>query len=349
MSEVRMYREMDDRARQAEQDQMRADAEANARKKKADEEAEEQRLRALKAENLQILDGLAQKRQREKDKKARDAQRMSDWPEDERSRKECEDRERAIEHNAKCKQAREEMQAAQEAAAARKKALQEAERAYVMEQQQRMDDAVAAGRQGIMDRMAQIEKNTATIGKEIAERDAKAERELQEKIRRVQEQSDREAKEDAERRKATRDRNISEMLASLDDQCQKRAEDAVAVKEADRQQAKVWKDQYEEGLAKDRAEAEKRRLARDSLDATLIDQMRVQVAVHPENFGITDKSKNLDVAYNRMMYEQMHKEGFMAETTENMLVDAREKEARKKEIALAHATPYSATCGSQDV
>merc|ERR1719410_3290166 len=188
--------------------------------------------------------------------------------------------------------------------------------------------------------MAKIEKNTATIGKEIAERDAKAERELQEKIRRVQEQSDREAKEDAERRKATRDRNISEMLASLGEQCQKRAEDAVAVKEADRQQAKVWKDQYEQGLAKDRAEAEKRRLARDSLDATLIDQMRSQVAVHPGNFGITDKSQNLDVAYNRMMYEQMHKEGFMPSITEKMLADTRENEARKKEIALAHSTPY---------
>merc|ERR1719210_1069734 len=109
-----------------------------------------------------------------------------------------------------------------------------------------------------MDRMAKIEKNTATLGKEIAERDAKAEKELQDKIRRVQEQSDREAKEDAERRKATKERKTAEMLASLKEQCQKRAEDAVALKEDDHRQARVFREEYEKGLQKDRADAERR-------------------------------------------------------------------------------------------
>jgi len=334
---VRMYRDMDDQHRVNEAKRVRQEAEDNARRHAAEQHELEEKKKVMKADNLQILDGIAAQRQRDKEKKQRDAQRMSDWLEDERCQKQKEDQERAVEHAAKCKQARDEMQAAQEAARARKKAQEAAEKIYVLEQVKAMDNAQEAGRAGIKARMAQIERNCATVGKDIADRDAKVERDLQAKVKRVQEQSEREAREEDERRKASLQKRTNEMLASLAVQCKQREVDVVAEKDSNIQQARIWKEQYEQGLTKDRAEAEKRRQARASQDATQINQMSQQLVVHPKNFGITDATQHLDVAYNRLFYEQMHKEGFMPDLTKQMLGSVHKQKAERDANAAALA------------
>jgi len=219
----------------------------------------------------------------------------------------------------KCEAAKEEMRMAMEEAAARKKAKEEAERTYVAEQQADMDGKEAANRAAVQARLDQIDRNCATLGAEIAGRDARAEAQLQESIRRVLEESDRRAKEDTERRRSEHKRKTTEMLNTLDEQCRERIQAAEKEREEGLEQARIFKEECEAGLAKDRADEERRRKAREEMDERLIGQMRSQLAVHPRNFLVTGATQDREVSYNRSMFEVMQKEGFMNEITGKLL------------------------------
>lgn len=319
MDEINTLREQEAEERRRERDDMLAAMEENRRLKEAEEAAQEAQRIRVKDITDEMLQGIEARRQREKDRVKREEQQMTAWLENEKRRKQEEDRRLAKEHAQKCEQAKAEMLAAIEDAKRRKKAREEAEKAYVAEQQKGMDDKEAANRAAVQARMDQIERNCATVGADIAARDAKAERELQEKVRRVQEEADRAAKEDAERRKSEHDRKTRAMLASLDEQCKQRDVQARADKVENTKQAQRFKEEYEAGLAKDRAEAEARRLARSKLDETLVDQMRAQLQVHPRNFGITCTTQQTDVAYNQALFEHMRSEGFLPDLTGQIL------------------------------
>jgi len=330
MQEVNAGRDEDLRMRHQERDHMFATLEANRQHKAAEEARENDKRSALKNDNMMMMGEMQQRRQREKDKKARDAQRMKEYLENERRQKEEDDKALAIVHAEKCRKAREEMLQAQEEGARRRRKQQEAEKTYILQQQKSMDDAVAVGRAAVKARMDQIERNCSTLGAEIAGRDAKAERELQEKIRKVQEESDRAAKEDAERRQAEMQRKNKEMLLSLDEQCKERVKDAARRKEEDHEQARMFKEDYERGLAQDRAKAEKRKKAREDQDVSLINQMRAQLQVHPRNFLNTEASQKQDVGYNRFLFEAMHSEGFMQNEAGTVLSPVRAQRAARE-------------------
>lgn len=319
MEEVRAIQQAEQDGRRQERDNMLAMVQENKRLKEAEEHQEEDRKNEMKKVTDEMLAGIERRRQNEKDRKKREEQMMTTWLGDEKKRQQEEDRQKAEEHHRKCKAAQDEMRAAMEEAARKKKEQEAAEKTYIAEQQKGMDDKAAANRAAVQERMDQIERNCSTLGAEIAGRDAKAEQELQESIKRTQELGDRRAKEDAERRKSKHDRLTAEMVAMLRIQCQQREEGKARDKVEGVKQAKIFQEQYKEGVQKDNAKAEARKQARADLDVTLIDQMRSQLEVHPRNFLVTGPTQQTDVCYNRLLFEHMHKQGFMTDLTSKML------------------------------
>jgi len=173
-------------------------------------------------------------------------------------------------------------------------------------------------------RMDQIDRNVKTLGEEIAKRDAKMEKDLKDQIERVQAESDRLSREDAERRRREHKRRTDEMLEKLDEQVIERRERSLIDKVESKKQAEVWQKQHEEGEQKEREKEAKIRQTRADLDATLIDQIRENVGVHPRNYGMTKSTQQVDLAYNRVLFEQMASEGFRTDVTEKMLHKARD-------------------------
>lgn len=325
MAEANAFREQEAEDRRQERADMLAMVEENRMLKEAEHNAAEEQRAEMRKITDDMLRGIEMRKQREKDRAKREEQNMTDWLNNEKQRKQEEDRLQSEEFARKCGLAKAEMKAAMEEAKRRKREQEEFERAYVAEQQKGMDNKEAANKAAVQARMDQIEKNCSTLGAEIAGRDAKAEKELQEKIRRVQEQADRDAKADAERRKNDHNRRTRDMLNTLGDQIKVQKEQAALDKEEERKQARKFKEQYEEGVAKDQADAEARKQARAKQDDTLIKQMTDQLQVHPRNFGITKITQQTDVAYNRALFEHMHHEGFMADLSSGMLSHGQHK------------------------
>merc|ERR1719433_568286 len=248
---------------------------------------------------------------------------MTVWLDSEKARKEEEDRQEKELFAAKCKKAREEMEQSALEAQRRKKAEQEESRRIAVEQVKAMDKNEADKGAALKARMDTIERNCKTLGEEIAKRDAKMEADLQNEIRRRQEESDRLAREDAERRRGDQKRRVDQMLQKLGEQVTERKERSLIDQEASTKQAAIWRQQYEEQVQKDTEKQAARRQARADLDAALIEQIRENVAIHPKNYGMTSSTQQVDLAYNRVLFEQMASEGFRDDVTHKLLEKAR--------------------------
>lgn len=96
-------------------------------------------------------------------------------------------------------------------------------------------------------------------------------------------------------------------------------------KEADQRQLEIFQKQHEDGTEEDKQKAEKARKARQDLDVALIGQIRESMPVHPLRFGTTQKIRQTELAYNRLLFEQMSKMGFRKEHTDSMLGMATDK------------------------
>merc|ERR1711920_674350 len=99
-----------------------------------------------------------------------------------------------------------------------------------------------------------------------AGRDAKEAAELEAKIKRVQEEADRLAKEDAQRRRDTHDRKVKDCIATWDKQMAERAKDDALTKDEDARQLEIFKKQLDDGIRADKEKEEKRRKAREDQD-----------------------------------------------------------------------------------
>merc|ERR1711920_624136 len=223
----------------------------------------------------------------------------------------------------KCKVALENLDAARAEADKKKQAERQADIKCAQDAIKAMDKAEGDNKAAVKARMDQIEKNCATLGAEIAGRDARLEQELQDRITRVQNESDRLAKEDQQRRASSHAKKVGEMLAGLNQQCKEREEGKVADREADRKQAIKFKEDYEEGLRKDKADLEKVRKARADQDLELIAAIRRSAVVHPKNYLIDHEGQKVDLAYNRVLFEQMVGEGYRTDISNEFVSKAR--------------------------
>jgi len=325
MEEMRALRQQELDLKQQERDDMTAKVMENKRKDQAEEDIAQAKRDKMKKANDEMTTSLQLRRKKEQDRKQQEQDAMLRWLDSEKARKLEEERIQREVYARKCKEAREELEATHAEAERRKQAEQEEERAVAARQVKAMDKAEADNKAAVRARMEQIEKNCATLGADIAERDARAERELQEKVRRVQEESDRLSREDAEHRRAGHARKMSEMLEKLDEQMVERQQAQRVEKEANKRQAEIWRQQFEDGERKEREKMEKRKRDREELDVALITQVRESVAVHPRNYGMTRQSQQADLAYNRVLFEQMASEGFRNDVTGVMLGQARDR------------------------
>jgi len=299
--------------------------ENNKKLTQMEEDVAQQKKDKMKKANDEMTVSIQQRRQRAQAKKQREQDQMLSWLESERQRKDEEEQEERLGYARKCKQAREELEAAREDAARRRKAEQDKDRATAAAQVKAMDQAEANNKAAVKARMDQIERNCQTIGAEIAGRDARMERELQEKIKKVQEEADRASKEDSERRQRDHKQRVDAMLSKLAEQVREREAAGLEEKEASKRQADVWRDQYEDGLQKDREKAEKRRKEREELDAALIDQIRESTSCHPRNFAMSSSTQRMDIAYNKALFEHMSKEGFRNDVMDKLLGQASDR------------------------
>eukprot|EP00930_Biecheleria_cincta_P056528 TRINITY_DN42633_c0_g1_i1.p1 TRINITY_DN42633_c0_g1~~TRINITY_DN42633_c0_g1_i1.p1 ORF type:complete len:591 (+),score=173.06 TRINITY_DN42633_c0_g1_i1:54-1775(+) len=321
MCEFRQLQAEEDRAKQREREDMLAQIEENKRIAQAERDYHERQKDRMKEVNNEGKKSIERRRKAEEDRKQREQDCMLKWLADEEQRARDQKAADAEEFARKCKKAKDEMEEALREAQRKKEARQAEEKAFATGAQQAADDAEAANRAAVQARMDQIERNCQTVGAEIAGRDARMEAELQAKIKRVQEEADRAAKEDADRRKSSHDKRVKDMIETLGKQVKQREEEAEVEKEAGRKQAMVFKQEYEEGLAKDKAKEERARQARADLDVHLIDTIRKNAVVHPRDFG-AQLTKKQELAYNRGLFEQMAVEGFAMSYTSKFLPEA---------------------------
>lgn len=321
MVELGELQAQQDRAKQREREDMLAQIEENKRIAQAERDHHEMQKDRMKAVNNEGKKSIERRRKAEEDRKQREQDCMLKWLADEEQRMRDQKAADAEEFARKCKKAKDEMDEAMREAQRRKEAKQAEEKAFASGAQEAADNAEAANRAAVQARMDQIERNCQTVGAEIAGRDARMEAALQAKIKKVQEEADRAAKEDADKRKSAHDKRVKDMIETLGKQVKQREEQAEVEKDAGRKQAMLFKQEYEAGLAKDKAKEEKARQARSDLDVHLIDTMRNNAVVHPRDFG-AHLTKKQELAYNRGLYEQMAAEGFAMSYTAKFLPEA---------------------------
>jgi len=323
-NQMEEFREMEaqaERERQKERKDMLAQVEENRRIAQAEQDAIEAQKDKMKAINGESLRSLERRRKGEQDRRKREEELMTLWLDNENKRMQDEKEANAIEYARKCKKAKDEMEEAMREGERRKQARLAEEKAMAAGAQAAADDAEANNRAAVQARMDQIERNCKTVGAEIAGRDARMEAELQAKIKRVQEESDRAAKEDADRRKADRDGKVKDMIDTLGKQMQLKEEQAQKDREDGIKQAQIFKKEYEDGLANDRAKEEAARQARIKMDEHQMMNIRKNAQIHPRDFG-AELTKQQELAYNRGLFEQMAAEGFQMDMTSKFLPQA---------------------------
>merc|ERR1719382_2289604 len=172
------------------------------------------------------------------------------------------------------------------------------------------DDRAERNREAVRQRFAVIDRNCATLGKQIEARDAKMEKDLQESMKRANEK-DRRERSDKERR-------TREMVETLHEQMKEKSERCLVDEEANRIQVDIWRKQM---AALEAAEEKKKvwlKEARHDVDQKLVEQMRENAQRHPSEKGephLSEALKIRDAAFNRPLYEKMLKEGFREELT----------------------------------
>eukprot|EP00441_Pelagodinium_beii_P038185 CAMPEP_0197650822 /NCGR_PEP_ID=MMETSP1338-20131121/31173_1 /TAXON_ID=43686 ORGANISM="Pelagodinium beii, Strain RCC1491" /NCGR_SAMPLE_ID=MMETSP1338 /ASSEMBLY_ACC=CAM_ASM_000754 /LENGTH=569 /DNA_ID=CAMNT_0043225305 /DNA_START=32 /DNA_END=1741 /DNA_ORIENTATION=+ len=323
-NQMEEFREMEaqaERARQQERQDMLDQVEENKRIAQAEHDAIEAQKDKMKAINGESLRSLERRRKAEQDRRKREQDAMTLWLENENKRMQDEKEENGREYARKCKKAKDEMEEAGREAERRKQARLADEKAMAAGAQASADDAEANNRAAVQARMDQIERNCKSIGAEIAGRDARMEAELEAKIKRVQEESDRAAKEDADRRKADRDGKVKDMIDTLGKQMQLLKEQATKDKEDGVKQAEIFKKEFADGLAADQAKEEAARQARMKMDEHIMATIRKNAVIHPRDFG-AELTKQQELAYNRGLFEQMAAEGFEMDMTSKFLPQA---------------------------
>lgn len=319
MEEVRALREQQHEQRRRDREDMLAKMEEN-RHLDAEEQARERaKTERMIQSNVEMGHEIEKRRQDKEAKKQQEGDMMAAWLRDEKSRREEEGRIQAERHKEKCKAARAEMLAALEERERQRQAQMKEDREVIAESNRRADDRLAQNQASVQARMDVIEKNSATLGAEIAARDAQQQRELEERVRKAQEDADRKAREEAQRKKKGHDKAVKDILASLDEQMRQKGRGDLEEKEADRLQGIKFRQLNEEAEREEKDKSAKARQKRAELDHVLIDQIRQSVANPKRAFVVTVEEQRRELAYNRALLKQMSADGYEEGFTNHLL------------------------------
>jgi len=325
MDEMRDLREQEAEAKRQEMADMTAQIEENKRLNQCEHDKEQdQKNKMIKANDAATV-SINRRNQKQKDKKDKEQRDMLNWMESERIRQETEKKEQAEEYDRKCKKAREEMEEVLRENERRRKERLETEMKEMGDAQKAMDAAEAGGRQAVADRMARNEELSRVFGAVIEKRDREEAELLEARIKKVQEDGERLAKEDFERRKSEHDRRVKDMLNIRAKQVKEKSEQGLVEIVAGKKQAQIFREQLATNEIEEQGKIEKRRKAREDLDNHLVSQMSANLSVHPLQFGITDKIRKQELSYNRVLFEQMATDGFKEELMGGFLGNASDK------------------------
>jgi len=263
--------------------------------------------------NSSMLGGIQREREKAAARKAKECEEVTAWLEAERQQKEEDEREQRIQYALKCAAAKKSLEENRAERAERLRLEQENEKRLMKIRDQIADEKEAAKQKAFQDRKDHIDRVAGTLGAAVADRDAKDAADLEARIKAVQEASNRKAMEDARRKQDTHDRLTREMVATLDDQMAARGRDDVEVKAADKRQMLIYAKEHEDSKRAEAEKLEKRRLARENQDKELIGQIRINAVIHPQHIMMTPRNRKTELGYNKAIFEQMGREGFMTD------------------------------------
>merc|ERR1711981_1263647 len=84
-------------------------------------------------------------------------------------------------------------------------------------------------------------------------------------------------------------------------------------------QLEKFKQQVEDMNREERDKEEKRRKAREDQDVNLIAKIRINAGIHSQHVMMTPRNRKTELGYNKAIFEQMTKEGFMVDRVQQML------------------------------
>merc|ERR1711988_2073913 len=142
---------------------------------------------------------------------------------------------------------------------------------------------------------------------------------LEAKIKKIQEDANRAAMEDARNRHDTHQRKVNDMIATRKKQIADKNKDDAEEKLEGQRQAQKFREEVEENNRKEREKEEKRRKAREDMDMELIAKMRINAGIHPHHVMMTPRNKKTELGYNKVIFEQMFKEDFMTASVQSVL------------------------------
>jgi len=301
-----------------ERERLRVTIERDAELTRKENEVEMAKRAKMIEANGVMKDALRRKELEARARRQREQDHMLSWLEAEKQRREDDNRTRAVTHARMCHTMRSQMLAALEEEQAKRKAERAMDVEMVKAQVAQLDDRAARNREAVRQRFEVIDRNCATLGKQIEERDAKMEKALQESLVRAQEEFDRRAREKDQKERTDRERKTKEMVDTLHEQMKEKSERCLVDEEANRVQVGVWRKQLAEFEAAEEKKKVWQKEARHNVDQQLVEQMRENAKRHPTEKGephLGEALKIRDVAFNRPLYEKMSREGFMEDVT----------------------------------
>lgn len=313
MVEIQEMRDNEARGQEEEKLMMTAQIEENKRYRQEEHDIIRRKREEQGRINESMLGELGKFKRKEEERKRRECEDMTRWLESEKNQKEEDNRNQKIEYARKCEAALKNLEEFREARAEKKRQDDANESRLMKLRDQMADEAEAKKQKALQDRKDHIEKIAKTMGAAVAERDAKDQADLEAKIKRIQEESNRRSMEDAKARQDAHNAKVKEMVEMLEWQAEeKRKREAKDTSDGQTQLA-MFKKQCEDADREEKAKQERRRKAREDLDMHLISQQRINAGVHPHHVMMTPRNKKTELGYNKAIYEQMSKEGFMSD------------------------------------
>jgi hypothetical protein len=318
MLELEGLRKEEQGRRERERERLRVTVERDNELTRKENEVELAKRTKMMEANGIMREQLRQKEQQARERRQREQDHMLSWLEAEKQRRDEENRTQALEHARVCHTMRSQMLTALEEEQAKRKAERAMDVEMVKAQVAQIDDRAERNREAVRQRFAVIDRNCATLGKQIEARDAKMEKDLQESMKRATEEFERRANEKDRRERSDKERRTREMVETLHEQMKEKSERCLVDEEANRIQVDIWRKQMAEFEAAEEKKKVWLKEARHDVDQKLVEQMRENAQRHPSEKGephLSEALKIRDAAFNRPLYEKMLKEGFREELT----------------------------------
>lgn len=296
---------------------------ARARARDA-EEAEKNKAKAdkIRTESFMAYEQISNQKQRMRELKALENEAMQRWLQSEKD----EAREIEQKHLQECAarnlEARHLVQAAEDERANAREADRAADKAMMAAMKDRMEKRDAQRQAEEEAREARLKMIAGGLGAALEKSEAEKEASLEQRIARIVAERERAKDEEDRRRKETHAMKVKECNDVRRRQLEWRQKQAIEERDDDVRQAKVWKKDYEDMVAAEKAKVARARKARQDVDVVLVEQMRQNAAIHPDDFGALPNHRRTEVAMNKVIYEQMMAENFACDKAGALLKEA---------------------------